>query len=170
MTVGPADLLFLVGGALLLGGTFVAVRRYRLRREGRLVQSDLPSSPGRLLRSARYALAGRPDEIRQRPDGRWVPVEFKSRPAPRSGPPFSHRMQVAAYCLLVEEWTGRPPPYGLLRYGDGTEIRIEWNGGLREELLALRQEMTMAYDGRATPSRGRCGRCPWNATCDRAVV
>lgn len=165
-----AVMLLSAGMAFLVGAAAVAYHRHRLHREGRWIGSDLPSAPGQLLRSSRWRLVGRPDEIRERPDGRWIPVEVKSRPAPPTGPPFSHRIQVAAYCLLIEETTGRPPPYGLVRYGDGQEVRIAWTPAVRAELLELRQELAVPYDGRATPSPGRCGRCPWNAACDRAAV
>lgn len=165
-----AGALLVAGLAFLIGAAWVGYHRYRLHQEGWWVGSDLPSSPGRLLRSSRWGLVGRPDEIRQRADGRWIAVEVKSRPAPSTGPPFSHRIQVAAYCLLIEEVTGRPPPYGLLRYGDGQEFRIEWTPARRAELLELRRELAVPYDGRATPSPARCGRCPWNAACDRAAV
>ncbi len=118
-----------------------------------------------VLRSYRYRLQGRPDVLRELPDGRIVPVEVKSRATPSRGPTRSHRIQVWAYCLLLEETTGRAPPFGVLRYADG-EFRIRWDGPARAELLALRREIDRPYDGRATPSRERCARCPWAAGCD----
>lgn len=160
-----------IAGALLLSvGAMALVRLRNQRRAGRLVQTDLPSQPGVVLRSARFRLTGRPDELRELKDGRWVPVEIKSRPTPRGGPPSSHRVQVAAYCLLVEETTGRVPPFGLLRYGDGREFRVDWTPALRQDLLALRRELVAPYDGRARPSPSRCARCPWHSSCDRAAV
>ncbi len=122
------------------------------------------------LSSPRFRIVGRPDELRVIPDGRWVPVELKSRSTPRSGPPLSHLVQVAAYCLLVEETTGRAPPYGLLRYGDGGELRIDWTPELRQRLLDLRRELALPYDGRALPSPGRCSRCAWRWACDQSAA
>lgn len=139
-------------------------------RTGRLLGSDLPGPNGTAMRSPRFRLAGRPDEIRELPDGSWVPVEVKSRPAPRHGPPFSHRVQLAAYLLLIEESTGRRPSYGVLRYGDGTEFRVEWTAALRDELLEVRRALTAPYDGRETPSAGRCAGCAWRLSCDRAAL
>jgi CRISPR-associated exonuclease Cas4 len=170
MNILAAVPIVLVGLLLLGAGLVTLARRRAQRRAGRLVTADLPGHPGRLLRSPRYRLVGRPDEIRVLPDGRWVPVELKRRSTPRSEPPASHRIQVAAYCLLVEETTGRSPPFGLLRYGDGGERRIDWTEELREELLALHRELAMPYDGRALPSPGRCAGCPWRTACDRAAV
>ena len=117
------------------------------------------------LRSDRYRLAGRPDSLRRGDDGRLIPVEVKSRRTPARGPTRSHLVQVRAYCLLVEETTGRPPPYGVLRYSDG-EFRVRWDASARRELLALRSELLEPYDGRATPSPGKCSRCSWAGACD----
>lgn len=165
------DVLFLLGGGLLVGGGIVALLRLRRQRtSGRLLRSDLSSRPAPILWSSRLRFSGRPDELRELSDGRWVPVEIKSRPAPRAGPLSSHRIQLGAYCLLVEETTGRAPPFGLLRYGDGNEFRIDWDARLRSEVLAVRRELAAPYDGRANPGPARCGRCPWRASCDRAAA
>jgi len=163
-------LLVLFGAVLLVGGIVALARRRQQRRAGRLLSADLPGRPGTLLRSPRLRLAGRPDELRVLRDGRWVPVEIKSRSTPRGGPPASHQVQLAAYCLLVEETTGRAPPFGVLRYGDGGEFRIEWTSELRQRILDLRRELAAPYDGRALPSPGRCSRCAWRMSCDRAAV
>jgi len=96
-------------------------------RRGRLVEVDLPGRAGTRLVSERWRLVGKPDEIRQLPDGSFVPVEWKSRFAPRGGPWRSHQVQVAAYCLLLEETTGRAPPYGIVRYRDGGEFFVAWD-------------------------------------------
>ena len=169
MSVLP-DLVALTGVAVLLVGAVALLRRRQQRRSGHLVGSDLPGRPGVRLSSPRFRIAGRPDELRVLSDGRWVPVELKSRSTPRSGPPHSHRIQIAAYCWLVEETTGKAPPYGLLRYGDGGEFRIDWTPELRQQLLALRREMALPYDGRALPSPARCARCAWRRGCDRSVA
>ncbi len=170
MMLEPGVLFALAGGGVLVAGISALVRRHQQRRAGRLLRADLPGQPGGLLRSTQFRLSGRPDELRELPDGRWVPVEVKSRSTPRAGPPDSHRIQVAAYCWLVEESTGRAPPFGLLRYGDGGEFRIDWTPALRREMIALRRELALPYDGRARPSPGRCVRCPWRTACDRAAV
>lgn len=155
---------------LLLGGLAVAAWAARAladrRRDaalGRLVAVDA-GAPA-TLRSDRYRLSGRPDALRQLDDGRVVPVEVKSRTTPPRGPPPSHVVQVRAYCLLVEETTGAAPPYGVLRYSDG-EYRVRWDAAARAELLALRAELGRTYDGRATPTRAKCARCPWVGVCD----
>ena len=161
--------IVLGGIAVAAGARALAVRR-REGELGHLVSVD--EGPGRtpLLRSDRYAMAGRPDEVRRLRDGRQVPVELKSRSTPRGGPPRSHRVQVWAYCLLLEETTGVPPPFGILRYSDGGEFHLTWDRSARSELLALRNELLQPYDGRATPSVARCSRCPWRDACDARAV
>jgi CRISPR-associated exonuclease Cas4 len=135
---------------------------------GALVAVDAGRSV--LLRSPRYRLAGRPDVLRRLPDGRTVPVEIKSRTAPPRGPPPSHVAQARAYALLVEETTGSAPPFGVLRYSDGAEFRVAWDRTARAELLRLRAELDRPYDGRATPSPGKCAGCRWRDVCDARAV
>jgi CRISPR-associated exonuclease Cas4 len=154
-----------VGVALLLWGISELYQRYEGRRYGRLEYVDTPATSERLV-SERYRLVGRPDEVRRRPDGRPVPVEWKSRPSPRDGPPRSHRLQVGAYCLLLEDLTGFSPPYGVLRYGDGSEQLVVWDERARDEVLRVREALLRPYDGRADPSPGKCAGCRWRPGCD----
>ena len=148
--------------AVTAGAALAARRRERAR--GELVAIDAGAAV--TLRSPRYRLSGRPDSIRRLPDGRLVPIELKTRAAPPRGPLPSHRVQLEAYLWLVEETSGRAPPYGLLRYGDGTELRVPWTAEARSEVGRLRAELARPYDGRATPSPAKCGRCGWRDVCD----
>ncbi len=154
----------LVGAGVAVGAAYGLAARRRERARGELVAIDAGAAV--TLRSDRYRLTGRPDVLRRLPDGRVVPIELKSRPAPPHGPPDAHRVQVGAYCLLVEETTGRSPPYGLLRYGDGVEFRLPWNPDARAELLRIRAALDRPYDGRAAPSHAKCARCAWRRGCD----
>ena len=156
-----------VGGVIAIAAARSLAIRSRERSQGELVAID--AGAPMTLRSDRYRLSGRPDVLRRLPDGRVVPIELKSRTAPPRGPPSSHLIQVATYCLLVEETTGRAPPYGLLRYGDGQEFRVPWTAAARAEVLRLRARMDEPYDGRATPSRAKCARCAWRLVCDAAA-
>src|SRR5437763_1640343 len=63
------------------------------------------------LFSARYGLTGKPDYILQGRDG-VIPVEVK--PLRQAEQPYeSDILQLAAYCLLLEEAWDETPPYGL---------------------------------------------------------
>lgn len=165
---GPlvATALVLVGLGLAAWAAHALGARRRARRSGVLVAVDPMDRRGTPMRSVRYGIVGRPDELRRLRDGRIVPVEVKSRSTPPGGPPRSHRVQVAAYALLVEETTGVPPPYGLLRYSDGGEFRIPWDRAARSELLAIRTAVDLSYDGGGLPTPAKCRRCPWRDACD----
>lgn len=165
----PVALLF-GGGLLVLVGAYQLVQRRRESRYGALVGVDDGRDRGPWLVSERHGISGRPDEVRRRSDGRLVPIEFKSRSSPRGGVPRSHRVQVAAYCLLLEEATGESPPFGVVRYGDGVEVRVPWDRAARAELLEVRASVGRPYDGAATPSVARCTRCPWRLACDARAV
>jgi CRISPR-associated exonuclease Cas4 len=161
----------LTGALVLLAFLLLAIGAWTLwrwsvgRRYGRLVYADDSRRAGGFS-SPRYRLVGRPDEVRRMADGRPVPVEWKSRPSPRNGPPPSHRVQVWAYCLLLEDATGFRPPYGVLRYSDGGEYRLPWDEASRAHLLRLRRQVGRPYDGRADPSPAKCARCRWRPGCD----
>lgn len=165
-------LLGLVGvGALAVGlGVRSLARRARDRAHGELIAVDDGRRRDAPLVSHRYRIAGRPDSLRRARDGRIIPVEIKSRASPPKGPPLSHVVQVWAYCLLVEETEGTPPPYGVLRYSDGEEFRIDWGDEPRARLLALRRELARPYDGRARPSPARCAGCRYRYGCDARAI
>jgi CRISPR-associated exonuclease Cas4 len=155
--------------ALFAAAVLVLVRRRRGRRQGTLQWTE-NDDRRRIFRSVRFRLYGRPDEIRQLPDGRWIPIELKRRARPAFGVPTSHRFQLWAYCLLLEETYGVPPPFGVVRYGDGTEMTLPWDREALAELTALRSAVDRPYDGRANPSPARCRRCPWRFGCDRSAA
>lgn len=163
--IGEAALL--VAGAAILGGAAIMLaRRAWDRRYGELISVDVGPNGSPLLRSERYRISGRPDLVRRRRDGRTIPVELKTGPQPEGGPPRSHLVQLYAYCLLLEETESIPPPFGVLRYGDGGEVEVPWGKEEKEILLEIRREMGLPYDGRARPSRARCARCRWRTACD----
>ncbi|HEY4690326.1 MAG TPA: CRISPR-associated protein Cas4 [Anaerolineae bacterium] len=124
------------------------------------------------LFSGAYRLAGKPDYLVK--DGRAIlPVEVKSSPAPVDGPRQGHVMQLAAYCLLVEETHGRRPAYGIIKYADKT-FSVENTDTLRSMLLDLIDEMRATADeGRAARSHDdprRCAGCGYRHACDERLA
>jgi CRISPR-associated exonuclease Cas4 len=166
--------------ALLAGG--LALRRAARARRGtglpggRIVYADTggwraPDSP---LFSARYGLTGKPDYLVETRAG-LIPVEVKSGSAPPQAYP-SHMLQLAAYCLLVEETEGRAPGYGLIKYADAV-FRVEYTSALHRELLALLDAMRHARsrsDPRGVPRSHdeprRCAGCGYLPLCDQALT
>lgn len=166
-----ALILFFLAGLLV----WLALR---LRRAtglpwARVVASDTGAfeTLQRPLFSQRYRLTGKPDYVLKL-SGRYVPVEVK--PARRAAQPYaSDLMQLAAYCLLVEETTGQSPPYGLLRYRD-TSFRMDYTPAVRAELLSTIAEMRAALEeescARSHNDPRRCYGCGFVAMCDEALV
>jgi CRISPR-associated exonuclease Cas4 len=164
----PLVLLELVLGLVLLGVAAVPLLRLRAERAvGRLVTVEPDGT--RLLQSDRYRLRGRPDEVRRRSDGSLVPVEYKHREAPVRRAFFAHTVQVWAYCLLLEEATGRPPPFGIVRYTDRDD-RVPWNPEAKAALVDLTRRALGPYDGSAAPTVGKCRQCAWSDRCDASLA
>jgi CRISPR-associated exonuclease Cas4 len=163
--------LFVAVALLLAGVTLLLIARRRWRRAGlpagalRYSDTGATGEPAAPLFSTRYQLAGRPDYLVER--GRvMIPVEVKSGAAPPR--PFdSHVLQLAAYCLLVEETYGRPP-YGILRYADRS-FQVPYSDALRAELLGMMDVMRALLQREREPARPadehRCIHCGYRASC-----
>ena len=150
-------------------------RRGRARSglpQGRVVYTDT-GGWGRLERplfSREFQLTGKPDYlVADGPD--LIPVEVKSGHAPAQ-PYTSHILQLAAYCLLVEECYGRQPPYGIVKYADRT-FEVDYTPELEEELLATLEDMRadLAEGGapRDHDDARRCRACGYRAQCDQSL-
>ena len=138
--------------------------------QGRLVYTDT-GGWGRLERplfSRELLLTGKPDYlVVDRAD--VIPVEVKSGPAPAQPYP-SHILQLASYCLLVEECYGRRPPYGIIKYPDRA-FEVDYTPELEDELLATLDRMRADLaDGSAPRSHDeprRCQACGYRQQCDQ---
>ncbi len=124
-----------------------------------------------LLKSEEYKLRGKPDLILEK-DEKPVPVEVKTGRVPQ-GPFFSHILQIAAYCFLIEEDFGVKPPYGLIRYGE-TEFDIEYDDDLRslllEKLRIMREHLENERPSRNHGREGKCRNCSRKEICDESLV
>jgi CRISPR-associated exonuclease Cas4 len=129
----------------------------------------------RPLFSRVYLLTGRPDYLMQ--VGRdLIPVEVKSGHAPPEGPYTAHILQLAAYCLLVEETYERRPPHGVILYAAEADqaFEIDYTSALEEELLAILDEMRQALvEGDAPRDHdhvARCRACNYRGGCDQSLA
>jgi len=160
-------LLLLVAASLSLHLSQVQAEGARRLRESRKVRGRIAyigeGGAPRTLRDEEHGLSGRPDYILEI-DGELVPVEVKTGRVPR-GPLFSHIVQLAAYCLLLEK-EGRVS-YGILRYGDAEHI-IEFDSNLRTLLFTKLAEMRAAIEsGEVHRDHERPGKC---RSCSRRQV
>jgi CRISPR-associated exonuclease Cas4 len=164
--------------ALALTGLWLLWRAGVRREEaglppGRLVYVDTGAwrRCERPLFSKEHRLTGRPDYLVMHREG-VIPVEVKSGIAPEA-PHAAHILQLAAYCLLVEEQEATSPPYGILKYDDRA-FEIDYTPNLRMTLLAtldaMRGDLQANDVDRSHQEAGRCRGCGYRAACDRRLA
>jgi CRISPR-associated exonuclease Cas4 len=169
--------------ALLMVGMAAIVLSRRARSEAGLPQGQvIYSDTSRWQRaehplfSRQHQLAGKPDYVVREGRARaraLIPIEVKSSRAPASGPRPGHVLQLAAYCLLIEETEGARPAYGLIRYADQT-FRVDNTPELGRALLstldAMRRDMARGKSQRSHHDPARCRRCGVRAACDERLA
>jgi len=170
-----------IGLALLflLIGVVALVLSRRARRKaglpaGQVIYADTSrwKRAERPLFSRRYQLAGKPDYLVR--EGRAIiPVEVKSSHAPADGPREGHLLQLAAYCLLVEETEHMRPAYGIIQYAERA-FRVDNTAELRRTLLstldAMRRDLARNQSRRSHSDPSRCRRCGVRAACDERLA
>ena len=162
-------LVLLVAAAVLL---YVCLSHW-LRRERTvlglknevIVSADDSTQGMPTLRSKRYGLVGRPDQLIRM--GRMlIPVEQK--PTARRMQQ-SHMLQVAAQCLLVHEVYGVRPSHGLLVLASGKEERVAFTPALEARLLHTMAQMRALLRADAEPGprwvAAKCRPCGYRETC-----
>lgn len=126
--------------------------------EGELVYEDADGQ-GEPLSSSAYPLVGKPDYVVQLPDGRPVPVELKLTVQNATAPYSNHQVQVAAYCLILEDYFEQAPTHGILRYAD-REFTIEYTPALRRKVIRLLGQMALCSEQEPPPlARQRVAKC-----------
>jgi CRISPR-associated exonuclease Cas4 len=173
VSVSRLLLVILILAALLLLRQARAQRREAGLPPGRVVYADMDAWARceKPLFSPRYRLTGRPDYLVEE-RGRMIPVEVKpSRVAPAPYP--SDVLQLAAYCLLVEETTGQAPPYGLIKYRDAA-FAVDYTPQLRAQLLDTLARMSRDRAARDVPPShdepGRCRACGFRSVCGQPLA
>ena len=140
---------------------------------GRVTYTDTGAwgRPEKALFSRQFGLTGKPDYLVA--DGaRVIPVEVKSGHAPTQ-PYASHILQLAAYCLLVEEHYDRQPPYGIIKYANRT-FQVPYTAELEKRLLDTLEEMRadLAHGDapRSHDEPHRCRACGHREQCDERLA
>jgi CRISPR-associated exonuclease Cas4 len=142
--------------------------------QGRVIYTDTGAwqRNEQALYSSIHRLTGKPDYL-VRDGAAIVPVEVKSGRAP-AGPRAGHVLQLAAYCLLVEEQFKVRPAYGIIQYAD-RQFAIDYTPALGTELLRVVAEMQSAANDPQGPRRShhdprRCATCGVRDACDESLV
>lgn len=97
-----------------------------------------------------------------------IPCEFKSSSSPNWS---SHRYQLAAYGMLLEEQYGRPVRRGFLAWAPrGIILEVSITDAVRRYLRRLvndlRREITQEFFPPPTSRRGRCHDCEFRLHCN----
>ena len=141
---------------------------------GRVVYADTSAwrATNKPLFSEYYRLAGKPDYL-VRHGRQLIPIEIKSSRAPPAGPRRSHILQLAAYCLLIEENYSQRPKYGIVKYADRM-FEIDYTDQVRSAVLqtldAMRHELSNGAARRSHHDAARCAHCGYRHACDESLV
>jgi CRISPR-associated exonuclease Cas4 len=126
--------------------------------EGKLVYEDADGK-GEPLSSSDYPLMGKPDYVVQLPDGRPVPIELKLNVQNATTPYLNHQFQLAAYCLILEDYFVKPPTHGILRYAD-REFTVEYTTAMRKKVIQQLEQMARCSKQEPPPlARQRAAKC-----------
>ncbi len=165
---------FIIAVLLILAGLLVFWLARRAQAEaglpaGRVIYSDTRGwqSIEKPLFSRTYRLTGKPDYLVQQ--GRdIIPVEVKSARAPSDGPHRGHVLQLAAYCLLIEEAYRQRPKYGIVKYADRM-FAVDYTEALHTALLdviaAMRDDLAHGTAQRSHNEAARCMKCGYRHAC-----
>lgn len=162
-----------LGLGLILLRVAQAQRRAAGLPAGRVIYADTGawSRCEQPLLSQHYRLVGKPDYLVTE-GSQTIPVEVKPRrtaPAPYA----SDVMQLAAYCLLVEDVLGRTPGYGILKYRDQT-FAVDFTPALRSELLNtlahMRHDLGLRDVARSHDEPARCRGCGYRGRCSQRLA
>jgi CRISPR-associated exonuclease Cas4 len=165
-----ASTMFIALGLLMRASAKLQGGAFDLSHE--ILYTDAGRSTADLLVSDRYHLIGRPDYILEE-HGERIPVERNDRLLTHSGPHESELLELAAYCLLLEEREGPPVHRGRLQY-QNTSLDITFDEALRRKLLATLAAIQVSADladvRRSHPSPARCRGCAFRLQCTESLA
>ena len=123
--------------------------------------------PSKTYFSPKYNLVGKPDETFAY-GVTEIPIEYKGAYA-KDKAYSSHILQLAAYCLLIEEHFGKRPPYGKIVYKNGQSFDIKYTKELRANLLTTIKKMRAENPEKELPpiceDTRKCKHCGYAYIC-----
>jgi CRISPR-associated exonuclease Cas4 len=163
-------------GAIVLFASALLIRRSVQNKkksygipDGFILYSDL-NVPATALFSKRYRLTGKPDYIIKK-ENRCVPVEVKTGNGPY--PHQSQKLQLAAYCQILEDTSGEFVPEGILVYNN-VPYTIRFDPKLRFELESVMKTMRACIRSgvvkRNHQEPGRCRHCSMKQCCNDNIT
>lgn len=141
--------------------------------QGRIIYADHQQEfRSDTLYADQLGLVGRPDYLLQQGE-LVIPVEIKSSNAPKN-PYWSHVVQLAAYCVLVEENYGIRPTHGILQYHDQA-LQVEFTPALERTVFELVHQMRteLRHDRELPRSHNMpkfCRQCSLRAHCTERLA
>jgi len=138
---------------------------------GDLVSADNEEQECPVLISHRYGLKGKPDALVRTKTGAMIPIERKRARAPKR-PYDGDLIQAIAYCVLVEDKYGQPPPYARIQYADRwfdvpyTPERKHWALDVSQRLREARRAGAV---NRSHGIAGKCRNCVQRQNCGQAL-
>ena len=118
------------------------------------------------------ALKARADALVRLDSGDLIPVERKKTLAPRRGPYDANLIQEAVYCILVEEESGRTPPFMRIQYADrwfDEPYTPELKTWVLENSARLRQARRQNDCPRSHRIAAKCRNCGQRGNCAEAL-
>ena len=103
-------------------------------------------------------------------DNEYVPFELKTGRTPNDGVWPSHRIQIAAYSLLLQERFNKEIKEGFVVYLDTKEKRhIAFNPYMKQEVKQIVDEIIKLLESKELPdfcdNENKCRKCGLKATC-----
>ena len=138
--------------------------------KGKITYSDL-NKPAKPFFSKKYMIAGKPDYIISS-NNTLIPVEFKTSSSNK--PHLNHKMQLAAYCHLIEENYGGFVPYGIIVYNKENMFEIPFDPKVRFELENninhMRQQFLTKNIQLNHNDSYKCQNCSMKKYCDKKLM
>lgn len=99
---------------------------------------------------------------------RYVPVELKTGKFPQKGMWDGHRIQLAAYMLLLED-SGKPVGEAVIKYRGADKRVLRLNSFLKDEVLGLITKTRSVLESFDAPdftdNKNKCAKCQFKETC-----